>query len=478
LNQSIKASEREAVTLGEANSNITTKRAERSVPLILLSEADLSDWLERRTAEERQWLQSSAFEAKPGTHCLIPNADGTIAAVALGVDAELDVWSLSRAADVLPPGGYHLENDLPVSELEHIALGWALASYRFDRYCSNEEAVPDRAVLALGNTDVHQAVQETFDAVTLVRDLINTPADDLPPAMLAAACESLANEFDGVCKVITGHDLERDYPAVHAVGRAAAHTPCLIDLRWGESEHPRVAIVGKGVCFDSGGLDVKSSTGMRLMKKDMGGAAHAIGVARLIMSRRLRVQLQLVVPAVENAIAGNAYRPGDVVKTRRGLGIEIDNTDAEGRVILSDALALASEGAPELIIDFATLTGAARVALGTELPAMFCNDDALANGILQRGVAGNDPVWRRPLHAPYNELIKSKVADVLNAGTTPFGGAITAALFLDHFVGDGIPWAHFDVMAWNVAAKPGRPEGGEAMGLRAVFGYLSDRFGS
>jgi len=287
----------------------------------------------------------------------------------------------------------------------------------------------------------------------------------------------LATGHGAEIRVVTGQALlDEGYPAIHAVGRASTHRPRLIDLTWGDPGAPRLTLLGKGVCFDSGGLDIKPASGMRLMKKDMGGAAHAIGLADLVMSASLPVRLRLLVPAVENAIAGNAYRPGDVLATRKGLTVEVDNTDAEGRIVLSDALTEGAADTPDLMIDFATLTGAARIALGTELPAMFCNDEAVATGLAEAGRDVHDEVWRMPLHAPYRALIESKVADIANSASQPQGGAITAALFLQAFVPDAISWAHFDIMAWTTTAKPARPVGGEAMALRAVFEFLERRY--
>ncbi|MEK9725322.1 MAG: leucyl aminopeptidase family protein, partial [Rhodospirillaceae bacterium] len=313
----------------------------------------------------------------------------------------------------------------------------------------------------------------------LIRDLINTPAVDMGPDGLAAAAAKVAKAHRARIKVIVGNDLlKKNYPAVHAVGRAHDRAPRLIDITWGNARAPKVTLVGKGVCFDTGGLDIKSAAGMRLMKKDMGGAAHVLGAAAWIMAAKLKVRLRVLIPAVENSIAGNAMRPGDVVPTRKGLTIEIGNTDAEGRVILSDALAEAAIEKPELIVDFATLTGAARVALGPELPALFCTDDRLADDLLAAGTAATDPFWRMPLWAGYDRLVDGKVADVNNAPEGGHGGAITAALFLQRFVEPDVPWAHIDLMAWNGSNRPGRPEGGEAMGLRALCGMLANRYGS
>ncbi|MFM8355107.1 MAG: leucyl aminopeptidase family protein, partial [Gammaproteobacteria bacterium] len=315
-------------------------------------------------------------------------------------------------------------------------------------------------------------------ATGLARDLINTPAADLQPGHLAAEAEALADTHGAPCSVLTGDELlDANFNTIHAVGRAAYDEPRLIDFSWGDPAHPLVVLVGKGVCFDSGGLDIKPPNGMRTMKKDMGGAAITLGLAHLVMAAGLPVRLRVLIPAVENAIDGNAFRPGDVIATWKGLTVEIDNTDAEGRLILCDALALAAADKPALIVDFATLTGAARSAVGTELAAMFCNDDSIASAISAAGERVDDPVWRMPLHEPYAAMLESKIADLVNSASSPYAGAITAALFLERFV-DHCPWVHFDVMAWNVRNRPGRPEGGEAMGMRAVFEFLRERFQS
>jgi leucyl aminopeptidase len=313
-----------------------------------------------------------------------------------------------------------------------------------------------------------------------VRDLVNTPAADMGPAELEAAAEMLARDHGATLSVTRGDALEQGYPMIHAVGMAAARgrEPRLIELEWGQADHPRLALVGKGVCFDTGGLDIKPSAAMRLMKKDMGGAAHALALADLVMRLRLPVRLHLLVAAVENAVAGNAFRPGDVLKTRKGLTVENTNTDAEGRLVLGDALTRAVEAKPELILDFATLTGAARVALGPDLPALFANDDALAAALIDAGTAANDPLWRLPLWDGYDEMLKSDIADLVNAAEGGFAGSITAALFLRRFVPKDIAWAHLDLFAWRPAARPGRPKGGDAMGLRAAWAMLKTRYGA
>ncbi|MBL0689945.1 MAG: leucyl aminopeptidase family protein, partial [Pseudoalteromonas sp.] len=315
------------------------------------------------------------------------------------------------------------------------------------------------------------------DAINLARDLVNTPAADMMPQHLSQVMSDLADTFDGEFTQWVGDELlEQNYPTIHMVGRASENKPRLLDLKWGAVDAPQITLVGKGVCFDSGGLDLKPSSGMRNMKKDMGGAAHVIALAQLIMAANLPIRLRVLVPAVENAVSRNAFRPGDVIKTRKGIMVEIDNTDAEGRLVLCDALSEAQNDEPELIIDFATLTGACRVALGTELPGFFSTERDVANAIMDSGMQVNDPVWQLPLFEQYTPFLKSDVADMTNCSSTPFGGAITAALYLKEFVEPNTPWVHFDVMAWNLRALPGRPAGGEALGIRAVFTYLQNRF--
>ncbi|MCB2102306.1 MAG: leucyl aminopeptidase family protein [Rhodobacterales bacterium] len=361
---------------------------------------------------------------------------------------------------------------------EAAALGWTLGTYRFDRYKSDGDPDKPHPALVWPAAADRAWVTALAQATTLVRNLVNTPAGDMGPDALGQAALDLAKTHGADCRIIVGDDLLAEgYPAVHAVGRAAAKAPRLIDLRWGHPAAPRVTLVGKGVCFDTGGLDIKPAAGMKLMKKDMGGAAHALGLAQVVMALGLPVRLRVLIPAVENAISGNALYPLDVVPTRRGKTIEIGHTDAEGRVILADALAEGSDENPEVLIDFATLTGAARVALGTELPALFSPDEALAADLLAAGTAADDAVWRLPLFEPYRRLVKGKSADLTNAPEGGFGGAITAALFLQAFVAPGVPWAHFDIMAWNTASRPGRPEGGEAMALRAAATCLRRRYG-
>ena len=387
--------------------------------------------------------------------------------------AELSPWCLARAAEALPEGRYRVEGQGPGPAV----LGWLLAQYGFERYRKPKERKGPRVLLSQEPARIDEAVllaESTF----LVRDLVSTPAGALGPAELEAAIRSVAEECGATVTVTSGKALDEGYPMIAAVGRAATadRAPRLIEVEWGDQRHPRVAIVGKGVCIDSGGHDIKPGSGMRQMKKAMGGAAHALGLARLVMKNRHPVRLKLLIPAVENAIYGGAYRPGGELTTRKGVTVEIGNTDAEGRLILGDALTRAVEGAPELLLDFATLTGAARVALGPGLPALFANDDALAEDLLAAGTAESDPSWRMPLWEPYEELFSSDIADFANASDAPMAGAVTAALFLRKFVPAAMPWAHFDTFAWRPAGKPGRPKGGDAMGMRAAWSMLAGRY--
>jgi leucyl aminopeptidase len=405
---------------------------------------------------------------------MLPGKGGKPDAVLIGVSGDDDIWSWSAASDNLPRGRYKLAREPKAVTANRLALGWGLAAYSFTRYMGTPKTHPQ--LVWPKNAD-KTVVEATVDGIFLTRDLINTPANDMGPAELADAAKQLAKTHKAKCSAIVGDDLLRkNFPAIHAVGRASDRAPRLIDLKWGRASDPKVTLVGKGVCFDSGGLDLKPASGMLLMKKDMGGAAHVLGLAHMIMASKLRVRLRVLIPAVENAVAGNAYRPMDVLSTRKGLTVEIGNTDAEGRVVRSDALALAAAEKPAVILDYATLTGAARVALGPGLPAMFCNDDKLADAFLKCGTATDDPVWRMPLWQPYRKYIEPNLADLSNSGKIPQGGAITAALFLESFVEPDIPWAHFDIMAWNSSGAPGKPEGGEAMAMRAAYDVIAKNY--
>ena len=450
---------------------LVARSAKGTVPITLLEASALKAWLARQPARVRRWVEANGFAAEPGVSCLLPSESGGLAGVLAGVDSAEGPWPAAALPGRLPLGRYALAGRLGKAAAEQAVLGWGLASYRFARYRTSK---PDGPRLVWPKAADKAAVSRTLEGVALVRDLVNTPAEDMGPAELATAARVLARRHKARLSVIQGQTLlTKNYPLVHAVGRASSRAPRLIDLRWGR-RGPRVTLVGKGVCFDSGGLDLKPAGGMKLMKKDMGGAAHVLGLAQMVMAARLPVRLRVLVPAVENAVSGNAFRPLDVIASRKGLTVEIGNTDAEGRLILADALTEACRERPALLIDFATLTGAARVALGTELPALFCSDDALAESFAKAGDKAHDPVWRLPLFEPYRRLLDSKVADINNISEGGFGGAITAALFLREFVAADVPWAHLDVMAWNTRVRPGRPSGGEAMGLRAAYGVIEE----
>jgi leucyl aminopeptidase len=447
-----------------------------STPIMPVLEKDFRAWLDQQELARARWLTNTGFTAKPGSLGMIPGTDSTLAAVVVGLAAADTPWAFADLPPKLPAGSYHLVTDWDPAMLERVTLGWGLGAYRFTRYKADDSI---GAKLVIDPACDAALIKNQVEATYLVRDLINKPADDMMPEHLAEAITDVAREFGAMVTQIVGDDLlVHNYAAIHRVGRASAHAPRLIDMHWGEANHPKLTLAGKGVCFDSGGLDLKSASGMRLMKKDMGGAAHVLGLARMIMQAALPVRLRVLVSAVENAVSGDALRPGDIITSRKGMTIEVENTDAEGRLILCDALAEGSAERPDLLIDFATLTGAARVALGTELPALFTNADEVATGLLAGAAHTGDPMWRLPLHAPYREMLNSTIADIANSANAPFAGAITAALFLQEFIDDGVDWAHFDIMAWNRSSKPGRPEGGEAMGMRGVFAYLRERFGA
>ena len=450
--------------------NISSKTV---IALIPLKKGDFENWRQALPQIQRQWVEVSGFVAKAGQFCTIPGDGEDAPSCVFGMQKEGWLTQLAALVSKLPEGVYRLQCDWDQEQRSQASLGWGLAAYCFDRYKKNNKL---KAKLLL-DEDIDKGVRALCDAQCLVRDLVNTPTEHMGPQQLADAVTGQADLYDADFDAIVGADLlTRNYPAIHAVGRASDREPRLIQMSWGDEHAPLLALVGKGVCFDTGGLDLKSATGMALMKKDMGGGAHALALASLVMQHKLPVRLLLLIPAVENSVAGNAYRPGDVIETRKGLSVEIGNTDAEGRVVLSDALAYACEQKPDLVIDFATLTGAARVAMGTELTPLFSNHLEVARAIQDAGEEVEDPMWTMPLYQPYRKLIESPIADLNNIGKTSFGGCITAALFLEHFVEAEIPWVHIDTFAWNQADSPGRPQGGEALGLRAVFRYLLSRY--
>jgi leucyl aminopeptidase len=447
-----------------------------AVPVVAVSKSGLAAWREAATARERDWAAATGFSGEAGKLVPVPDAQGGLGQVLVGVDdGEAAMWAFAGLPQSLPPGKYRIAAVPEGGDPTRIALGWALGTYGFDLYRKKKK--DGEARLVWPNGADRGLVERLAAAVCLARDLINTPASDLGPAELADAAIQVAESVGARHRVIAGDALlAENYPTIHAVGRASTRAPRLVDIVWGEEDAPKVTLVGKGVCFDTGGLDLKPSSGMKMMKKDMGGAAIMLGLAQAIMTGRLPVRLRVLLPLVENAVSGNAMRPLDIVRTRKGLTVEIGNTDAEGRLILCDALAEASTEQPALLVDVATLTGAARVALGPELPALFCNEDAVAAALLAAGMLEDDPLWRLPLWRPYRRLLDSKAADLNNVSDGPHAGAITAALYLQEFVDPGIPWAHIDVMAWNPRARPGRPEGAEAQTLRALYSLIAGRF--
>jgi len=460
----------------DLSSLLRPDKGEPATSLHLVDKKGFDAWLQGQPPRVRQAAIAQGFKGDGFQLAILPGERAEDWSAALGVaDVEkLGTWCLAKAAESLPEGRYRVAGGAPGLA----ALGWLLGQYVFDRYRAPQERKGARILLTPEPARIDEIVR-LAEATFLVRDLVNTPAGDLGPAELEAAARTVAAEFGAELTVTAGDALEQGYPMVAAVGRAAvdARAPRLIELRWGDRRHPKVALVGKGVCFDAGGLDIKQASWMRLMKKDMGGAAHALALARLVMGAKLPVRLHLLIPAVENAVAGAAFRPGDVLRSRKGLTVEVHNTDAEGRLILGDALARAAEDEPQLILDFATLTGAARVALGPDLPALFANDDSLADDLLRAGSEVSDPLWRLPLWSGYDEMFASDVADFANADDGGQAGAVTAALFLRKFVPEGTPWAHLDTFAWRPSARPGRPKGGEALGLRAAWTVLTARYG-
>jgi leucyl aminopeptidase len=455
------------------NSIFVARGTSDAIPIWFVTAATWPDIREQLDASTKAFAEGAGFEPKVGRHLLLPGKKG-LGGVLFGLesaDGLTDRFLPGRLAQILPDGTYRFANEPHDAKLAALAI--ALGTYRFTRYRKSE---PSDVKIDLPQSIDREELDFIVEGVALARDLINTPANDMGPDELEAAARKIATLHDAKFKAIVGDDLlKENFPLIHAVGRAAARAPRLLDFTWGNDKHPRVTLVGKGVCFDTGGLDIKPESGMLNMKKDMGGAATALALAHMIMSRKLKVRLRVLIPAVENSIAGGSFRPRDIYTSRKGITVEIGNTDAEGRLVLADALTLADEDKPELIIDFATLTGAARVALGPDLPAFFTDDDVLANELMASGAAENDPVWRLPLWRPYEAMLDSKVADTNNVGGGQ-GGAITAALFMRRFVA-AKSWLHFDIFAWTASAKPGRPEGGECQTARALYALLSARYG-
>ncbi|MGB8181522.1 MAG: leucyl aminopeptidase family protein [Stellaceae bacterium] len=447
-----------------------------ALPLTVVTRDSLVPTLATLDPAVARWVEATRFTAEAGTHLLVPGGDGKPLRVLVVAGESNSIWDLAGLPETLPEGTYALDN---VHDDEHAtrrALGWALGAYAFTRYRARKH--PPARLVWPHHAD-RKLVARLARAQCWARDLINTPAEAMGPAEMQQAIEALATRHGARCTTIVGDELlSANYPTIHAVGRASNRPPRIVDLTWGDARAPKLTLVGKGVCFDSGGLDLKTSSGMRWMKKDMGGAATLLALGDAIMDTGLNVRLRILVPTVDNAVSGSALRPGDIVRTRQGMTVEIGNTDAEGRLILCDALAEAASERPDLIVDIATLTGAARVALGPDLPALFVRDDGLANQLLAAATRESDPLWRLPLWQPYREMLKTPIADINNVSEGPFAGAVTAALFLAEFVPAEIPWAHLDTYAWNGKTRPGRPEGGEALALRALYAFAVERYGN
>ncbi len=454
-----------------------TSSATPAIPITFATKATWDAICAGLPEQARQFALANGFAAKPGACLALPAADGQIVQVVFGLEDEVsksrDLFRPGLLPGLLPPGVYRFANAPHDARLA--TLAFALGSYRFSRYRTAD--APDVRLVPPESID-DGAISRIAEAAMLARDLINTPANDMGPEQLAQAAHDLARRFGANFNCIVGDDLTRqNFPLIHAVGMASSRPPRLIDLTWGDPAHPKVTLVGKGVCFDTGGLDLKPSSGMLIMKKDMGGAASVLALALMVMDAKLKVRLRVLIPAVENAVAGNAFRPLDIFPSRKGLNVEIGNTDAEGRLVLADALALADEEKPDLLIDMGTLTGAARVALGPDLPPFYTNDETLALDVARCAKEENDPLWRLPLWPPYDAWLDSKVANINNAPSGTFAGSITCALFLQRFVEAAKSWLHLDIYGWTPSAKPGRPEGGECQAARAIYKLLGERYG-
>ncbi|GMO11904.1 MULTISPECIES: leucyl aminopeptidase family protein [Bradyrhizobium] len=446
-----------------------------AIPISFVTKSSWDQVAEALPPSQRAFATACAFAAKPGAYLALPAPDGAIAQVLFGLEDEgarsRDLFRPGALPGLLPPGIYRFANAPHDARLA--ALAFAMGRYRFARYRKADR--PDVRLVPPDGIDTAE-IERIADAAMLARDLINTPSNDMGPEELAAAAQDLAAEFGASFACTVGEELEKNFPLIHAVGMASSRAPRLIDIGWGDPDHPKVTLVGKGVCFDTGGLDLKPSSGMLIMKKDMGGAANVLALARMVMDAKLKVRLRVLIPAVENAVAGNAFRPLDIFTSRKGITVEIGNTDAEGRLVLADALALADEEKPDLLIDLGTLTGAARVALGPDLPPFYTNDETLAADVARCAVQENDPLWRMPLWPPYDSWLDSKTATITNAPSGGFAGSITCALFLQRFVEQARSWLHVDIYGWTPSAKPARPEGGECQAARAIYKVLGERY--
>lgn len=450
-------------------------KSKHATPLVLLTKKSYASWHKQQPVHIKNWLVASNFKAEIGFYALLPAKDGGLEQVICILDEQPNIWSVAHLPTKLPPHAYRFEEHLTKALATQLALGWALGCYQFTKYKKSSQEFA--SLLAPKGCDIGY-VKSMTGSINWARDMINTPANDMNPETLAEEAVSFAQDAGGKVGVIKGEALlKNNWPTVYAVGKAAAVPPYVVDIQFPKKGAPKVTLVGKGVCFDSGGLDIKSTSNMKLMKKDMAGAACVLALAKTIVETDLPVELRIILPIVENAVSGNAMRPLDIVRTRKGITVEIGNTDAEGRLILCDALYEADEGKPDLLIDCATLTGAARVALGTEVPAYFTPDDALANELAGHSQSQHDPLWRLPLWKGYRSQLDTAAADLSNDPDSSYGGAITAALYLQEFVSKTPSWLHIDMMAWNLKARPGRPQGGDAMAIRALYALIKERYG-
>jgi len=452
------------------------KKSPSTIAIVPVSADGFDAWLKKQDARTKEWVKAAGFTGADGALLSLPDDKGRPSRVLFGA-AKFTLWTFGDLPGRLPKneGGYFIDAKLDGVAATQAALGWALGSYQFAKYKSGKKK--EFAALVWPDNADRAQVERTVAGIYLVRDLVNTPANDLGPAEIAAAAAKVAKAGNAKITVITGEELlKKNYPAIYEVGKGSPRRPRLIDIRWGNEKHRKVTLVGKGVAFDTGGLNLKPGNSMYLMKKDMGGAAHVLGLAQMIMAEKLPVRLRVLIPAVENSVDGDSFRPSDVIRTRKGLSVEVGDTDAEGRIILCDALAEACTEKPDILINFATLTGAARVALGPDLPALFSNSEDLAAGLLAAAKQEQDPLWQLPLWQPYKGWLDSKIADTNTIGGS-FGGAIVAALYLEKFVDKDVSWAHIDTFSWNAATRPGRPEGGEALGIRAALAHIKSTLG-
>jgi leucyl aminopeptidase len=454
--------------------NCFITQSEQAIPIVALTPLQWEAWFSQQTAATQQWLATLNFALKPGNTALLPDSKGHLNQVVLIRNDDTDFWSFGCLSTILPAGDYIYTQINDKQVLLRAAFAWGLGAYEYTRYKAATKPVVQ---LVLSSDRQAKILNDKLSAIYRVRDLINTPAEALGPAELAETVFQLGEKFHASVSQIIGDDLlAANYPAIYTVGKSSRREPRLIDLTWGDNKHPKITLVGKGICFDSGGLNLKPGPSMQFMKKDMGGAANALGLAEMIMLLKLPLRLRVLIASAENLISASAYKPGDIIKMRNGLSVEINNTDAEGRLVLADALTEADSENPELLIDFATLTGAARIAVGTEMSAFFTSNDTLANDLLMHSELEQDPIWRLPLYKPYQKSLESKFADLSNSGTSSYAGAITAALFLSAFVKETTTWIHFDFNAYNVNSRPGRPEGGEAMAIFALLSYLEKKY--